>query len=116
MTHPAARSPFGLLLLAVLVGCGSSGGDVIALEGATLIDGSGGAPVQDALVIVKDRHVQAVARVNEVRVPRGVQVVNLIGKTIIPGLIDSHAHVERWAAQRYLATVRTVVVHPPAKP
>ena len=109
MTHPAARSPFGLLLLAVLVGCGSSGGDVIALEGATLIDGSGGAPVQDALVIVKDRHVQAVARVNEVRVPRGAQVVNLIGKTIIPGLIDAHAHVERWAAERYLAWGVTTV-------
>jgi len=50
-----------------------------------------------------------VARVNEIPVPRGARVVNLIGKTIVPGLIDSHAHVERWAAERYLAWGVTTV-------
>lgn len=98
-----------LLLLVFLAACGSSPGDVIALEGATLIDGSGGEPVRDALVIIKGRHVDVVARVNEIPVPRGAQVVNVIGKTIIPGLIDSHAHVERWAAERYLAWGVTTV-------
>ena len=86
-----------LALLLALAGC-TSGDGVIALEGATLIDGSGGDPVRDALILVKQGHIQAVARVNEIPVPRGAQVVNLIGKTIIPGLIDAHAHVERWAA------------------
>jgi imidazolonepropionase-like amidohydrolase len=107
MTHPASRIRWALLLVA-LAGCGSAS-DVIALEGATLIDGSGGEPVRDALVIVKGRHVQVVARVNEIPVPRGARVVSLIGKTIIPGLIDSHAHVERWAAERYLAWGVTTV-------
>jgi len=91
------------------IACKSSGGDVIALEGATLIDGSGGEPVKDAIVLIRDRHIEAVARVNEIPVPRGAQVVNLIGKTIIPGLIDAHAHVERWAAERYLAWGVTTV-------
>ena len=93
ISHPGLL----LLLLFALASCNSSG-DVIALEGATLIDGSGGEPVRDALVLVTQGHIQAVARVNEIPVPRGAQVVNVIGKTIIPGLIDSHAHVERWAA------------------
>jgi imidazolonepropionase-like amidohydrolase len=89
--------------------CTSGGDGTIALEGATLIDGLGGEPVKDALVLVQHGHIEAVARVNEVAVPRGAQVVNLIGKTIIPGLIDAHAHVERWAAERYLAWGVTTV-------
>ena len=101
MTHRVSRITHpGLLLLVTLAGCSASSDGVIALEGATLIDGSGGEPIKDALVLVQHGHIQAVARVNEIRVPRGAQVVNLIGKTIIPGLIDAHAHVERWAAQR----------------
>ncbi|HLB82522.1 MAG TPA: amidohydrolase family protein [Gemmatimonadales bacterium] len=110
MTHRVSRITHpGLLLLVTLAGCSASSDGVIALEGATLIDGSGGEPIKDALVLVQHGHIQAVARVNEIRVPRGAQVVNLIGKTIIPGLIDAHAHVERWAAQRYLAWGVTTV-------
>src|SRR5439155_1348120 len=111
VTHPASRitHPGLLLLIVSLASCNSSGDGTIALEGATLIDGSGGDPIKDALVLVQHGHIQAVARVNEIPVPRGAQVVNLIGKTIIPGLIDAHAHVERWAAQRYLAWGVTTV-------
>jgi len=43
----------GLLLLLALGGCSSAGDGVIALEGATLIDGSGGEPIKDALVLVR---------------------------------------------------------------
>ena len=89
--------------------CRAPGDGMIALEGATLIDGSGGEPVQDALVLVKDGKIAAVSRVNEIPVPRGAEVVLLVGKTIIPGLIDSHAHVERWAVPRYLAWGVTTV-------
>jgi imidazolonepropionase-like amidohydrolase len=99
-------------LLAVLGGCSKllpPNDQVIALEGATLIDGAGGAPKGDALIIVRNGHIDAVARVNEIPVPRGALVVNLAGKTIIPGLIDAHAHVERWAAGRYIAWGVTTV-------
>src|SRR6266849_6018807 len=69
----------------------------------------GRAPVKDAVVLIRNGHIEAVARVNEIPVPRGAQVVSLIGKTIIPGLIDAHAHVERWAVERYLAWGVTTV-------
>src|SRR5207249_4491414 len=72
VTHRASRIPHpGLLLMFALAGCKGSGEGVIALEGATLIDGSGRAPVTDAVILVKNGHIQAVARVNEVPVPRG---------------------------------------------
>jgi amidohydrolase family protein len=76
---------------------------MIALEGATLIDGSGGAPKTDALILIKDGAIKAVAQVNEIKVPRGAEHINLLGKTIIPGLIDADAQVERWALPRYVA-------------
>src|SRR5712671_8073658 len=82
---------------------------VIALEGATLIDGAGGAPKQDALIIIRNGHVETIARVNEISIPKSAERINLAGKTIIPGLIDAHAHVERWAAGRYVAWGVTTV-------
>ncbi len=96
-------------VVSLAASCKSSGEGVIALEGATLIDGTGRAPVTDAIVLVRDGHIQAVARVNEIPVPSGARIVSLIGKTVIPGLIDSHAHVERWAIERYLAWGVTTV-------
>jgi imidazolonepropionase-like amidohydrolase len=93
----------------VLAACTSPGKDMIALEGATLIDGSGGPPKTDALILIKDGAIKAVARVNEIKVPRGAQRIDVVGKTIIPGLVDAHAEVERWALPRYLAWGVTAV-------
>ena len=102
-----------ILLLLVLAGCSKlkpGGGEtVVALEGATLIDGSGGEPKRDAIIIVRNGRIEQVAQVNQIQVPRGAQRINLAGKTIIPGLIDAHAHVERWAAGRYVAWGVTTV-------
>lgn len=98
-------------LLLIVAGCGrfQSGDRVIALEGATLIDGTGGEPKQDAVVIIRNGHIEAIARVNQIPIPRNAERINLVGKTIIPGLIDAHAHVERWAAGRYVAWGVTTV-------
>lgn len=98
-----------LALLLVIAGCAKSGDTVIALEGATLIDGAGGEPKQDALIIIRNGHIEAVARVNEVPVPKNAERIDLVGKTIIPGLIDAHGHVESWAAGRYVAWGVTTV-------
>ena len=108
---PTARPPILLTAAVVLMSaaCNPSGDGVVALEGATLLDGSGREPVKDALILVKNGHIQAVARVNEVAVPRGAREISLIGKTVIPGLIDAHAHVERWALERYVAWGVTTV-------
>jgi imidazolonepropionase-like amidohydrolase len=61
--------------------------------GARLIDGSGNPPVNSAALLVQDGRVVAVGAVKDVRVPRGATVVDVAGKTIIPGLINAHGHV-----------------------
>jgi imidazolonepropionase-like amidohydrolase len=105
--HPLSRIPLALLLS--LAGCRPAGDGVIALAGATVIDGLGAAPMNDALVLVRNGHIAAVGRLNELAIPRGAELVAVQGKTIIPGLIDAHAHVERWALQRYVAWGVTTV-------
>jgi len=109
--RPSGRPTVALALL-LLGGCSKllpPKDRVIALEGATLIDGAGGPPKQDALIIIRNGHIESVARVNEIPVPRGAERISLVGKTVIPGLIDAHAHVERWATGRYVAWGVTTV-------
>ena len=102
-----------LALLLLIAGCSKlkpgRADTVIALEGATLIDGAGGELKRDAIIIIRNGRIENVARVNQIEVPRGAERINLAGKTIIPGLIDAHAHVERWAAGRYVAWGVTTV-------
>jgi len=95
--------------LAGLAACAPSGGGVTALDGATLLDGSGGKPIAGSVILIEAGHITAVGRAGEVDVPSGAVHVDVAGKTIIPGLIDAHAMVERWAAQRYLAWGVTTV-------
>ncbi len=113
--RPSGRPAVALALL-LLAACtkvadrlGVQRDRVIALEGATLIDGAGGAPKADALIIIRNGHIETIARVNEIPIPKGAERINLAGKTIIPGLIDAHAHVERWATGRYVAWGVTTV-------
>ena len=93
----------GAIVCALLAACQKSQDVVIALEGATLIDGAGGRPINDALIIIRNGRIEAVARVNEIEVPKKAERISLVGKTIVPGLIDAHVHLERWAMPRLLA-------------
>lgn len=76
------------LACSLLVGYGHA--DVTAYQGATLIDGTHRGAIENATVLVKgDRFIAAGT---DVAVPEGAKVVNVSGKWIVPGLIDSHVH------------------------
>ena len=62
-------------------------------EGARLIDGSGGAPVERAAILVQDGFFAWVGRRSEREPPPGADRVDLSGKTVIPALIDAHQHI-----------------------
>lgn len=63
----------------------------LAFVNARIIDGSGGPPLEDATLLVHDGRVQVVGR--SVKVPADARRVDASGKTIIPGLINGHGHV-----------------------
>ncbi len=92
-----------LLAIFALAACTSSGKGKAAYVGAQVLDGSGGAPIRDAVIIVSGGRIERMGPASEVRVPRGATVVPLDGKWVVPGFIDGHTHVERWALPRYLA-------------
>ena len=62
------------------------------LVGGTLIDGTGAPPIKDSIVILKDEYIVEVGKRDEVEIPAGAEVYDITGKTIMPGLIDSHCH------------------------
>jgi imidazolonepropionase-like amidohydrolase len=68
--------------------------NVVAIVGATLIDGTGGPPVPDAIVVVRGDRIVAVGKRGLVSVPQGAEVFDAKGLTILPGLIDSHFHID----------------------
>lgn len=64
-----------------------------AFVGATLWDGTGGAPVTNAVLVVRDGRIVAAGPADSVDVPEGAERVDLAGKTVVPGLINAHGHV-----------------------
>ena len=62
----------------------------LAVTGVTLIDGTGADPVRGASVVVEDGRVAAAGRLD--RLPRGAEVIDAAGMTLLPGLIDAHVH------------------------
>jgi imidazolonepropionase-like amidohydrolase len=64
-----------------------------ALRGSRVIDGRGGAPIDDATVVFRDGRIIAIGPSAATPVPSDAQVVDYTGKTIIPGLISAHSHV-----------------------
>lgn len=67
------------------------GDRLIALVGATLIDGRGGMPVKNSRVIIKDNQIQAAGGA-DVGIPDDAEVIDVKGLTLLPGLIDAHYH------------------------
>lgn len=70
------------------------GGKPIAIIGATLIDGRGGAAISDSVVIVRGERIVAAGNRNSTPVPKDAEVVDASGLALLPGFIDSHFHID----------------------
>lgn len=64
----------------------------IAIVGCRLIDGRGGAPVEDAVVVVEGNRIVDAGPRTEVEIPAHADRIEAGGKTLMPGLIDAHFH------------------------
>jgi imidazolonepropionase-like amidohydrolase len=63
------------------------------LTGGRLIDGTGTAPIEDPVVVIKGERIEAVGNADAVEIPRGADVIDTAGKAIMPGLIEAHVHI-----------------------
>jgi imidazolonepropionase-like amidohydrolase len=83
------------LLFAVSLLCAAPApAATVALTGATVIDGTGRPPIKDAVVVITDGMITAVGPRKTVSAPPAAKRIDLTGKTIVPGLINAHGHVE----------------------
>jgi hypothetical protein len=61
----------------------------LVIEGGTLIDGNGGPPVPNAVVIIQGNRITTVSRVGQATYPPNAQIINARGKFVLPGLWDA---------------------------
>ncbi len=66
----------------------------IVLSGGTLIDGNGNAPITKAVIIIEGERITKIGTIETIKIPEGANVINVNGKFILPGLIDTHLHLE----------------------
>jgi imidazolonepropionase-like amidohydrolase len=64
---------------------------LLAIRAAHLIDGTGAAPIENAVVIVRGNRIEQVGR--GLAVPQGARLIDLGSHTIVPGYIDVHTHM-----------------------
>lgn len=76
--------------------------NVLVIEGGTLIDGTGRAPVPNSVVVIEGSRIRSVGARGSVTYPAGAQVIRAEGKTVLPGLIDAHVHFLDFMPQLFL--------------
>lgn len=74
---------------------GPAATQITVFEGARLIVGHGGAPIENATFVVNGTRFVQVGRTGQVRVPAGAARVNLTGKTVMPAIVDTHTHLSQ---------------------
>jgi amidohydrolase family protein len=74
---------------------------VVVIEGGTLIDGNGGAPVPDVQIVIRGNRIASVGR-KGAATPPGAQVVQADGKFIIPGMWDSQLNFYSYQGESML--------------
>src|SRR6185295_11695498 len=69
------------------------GKSIVVLKAARLIDGTGAAPINNAVVVVTDNMITAVGVAGAVNIPADARTVDLGDVTLLPGFIDAHTHL-----------------------
>jgi imidazolonepropionase-like amidohydrolase len=64
------------------------------LRNGVLIDGTGNLPIEDAVVLVEGNKIKAVGKSSDIQIPENAKIIDVDGKTIMPGMIDCHVHMK----------------------
>ncbi|SEJ47531.1 Imidazolonepropionase [Cyclobacterium xiamenense] len=115
LTHLAlAQNPS---LLEVNPPEGPSDDQVSAIVNVRLIDGLGGQPLENAVVLIKSNRILQAGPANQVTVPEGAEITDGTGMSLLPGLIDSHLHnVNNNKALHAILTNGVTTVRDPGHP
>ena len=76
--------------------------EMLVLKGGTLIDGTGRPPIENSVIVIEGGRFKTIGQGSEIPIPPDATVVDLSGKTVLPGFIDGHAHLEEFHGELYL--------------
>ena len=65
----------------------------LALIGGRILDGYGGPPIENGVILIAGERITAIGRGSEIPVPAGVRVISTEGMSVLPGLADMHVHL-----------------------
>ena len=85
LTHPSAQTP--------------APAPRAAIVGGTVIDGNGGEPIADAVVVIDGARIAAVGPRSAVRIPPDARQIDARGRWIVPGLVDTNVHLSLYGGQ-----------------
>ena len=80
----------------------ASDATTLVIRGGTLIDGTGKPPVENSVVVMEGDRFKAVGVKGQMPIPPGARIIDVEGKTVLPGFIDGHAHWEDFCGEIYL--------------
>ena len=63
------------------------------IKAGRLFDGSGDSYLTDRVIVVEGDRIKSVDSASDVKIPEGASVIDLSGRTVLPGLIDAHTHL-----------------------
>ena len=66
----------------------------LAVTGGRILDGYGGPPIENGVILIAGERITAVGPASAVTVPAGVRTIDANGMTVMPGLIDMHVHLQ----------------------
>ncbi|MBM3774855.1 MAG: amidohydrolase family protein [Acidobacteria bacterium] len=93
-----------LFFILLLAGCKPAAeSEVTAIVGAVLIDGAGGPPISDSVVLVSGSRIRAAGPRATTPIPAGSEKIDGSEKFLVPGLIDLHVHLGARAGPRFVA-------------
>ncbi|MFN0023295.1 MAG: amidohydrolase family protein [Parvularculaceae bacterium] len=88
------RKPIAAVLASAAIMAGSAAAERIALVGGRLIDGFGHRPIADSVILIDGDTIEAVGSVDTLKTPDGYRIISTEGMDVLPGLWESHAHLQ----------------------
>lgn len=93
-----------------------------ALVGGTMIDGFGGEPLENSVIIIDGEKIVKISTVGNIEIPKDAEIISTEGMSILPGLWDMHVHLmlnghsdyTHWD-KTYLNSLRKIIMPSSAK-
>ena len=94
------RLTWGISLAAALmlgtagdrVAAQNAGPPALVIQGGTLIDGNGGAPLANSVIVIQGNRIATVGPAGQTQIPAGARIIDARGKFVLPGLWDAQTN------------------------